>query len=63
MGTLLIYYYLETQTAMIDSANFISWICPLSVSLCLMELVGSCIIFHQHLVAFTGSALLWGYTD
>lgn len=29
----------------------------------LVERAGSCIIFHQHLVAFTGSALLWLFTS
>lgn len=28
-----------------------------------VERVASCIIFHQHLVAFTGSALLWLFTS
>lgn len=28
-----------------------------------MERVASCIIFHQHLVAFTASALLWLFTS
>lgn len=32
-------------------------------SRCLVERAGSCIIFHQHLVAFTGSALLWCFTS
>lgn len=30
---------------------------------CLVERAGSCIILHQHLVAFTGSALLWLFTS
>lgn len=50
------------ERAMKRLSSFISWICLLSVSRFLLEHVESCIIFHQHLVAFTGSVLLWCYT-
>lgn len=56
--TLLNYSYLDPDRAMMDTAKncFLDWLRP-------VEHAGSCIIFHQHLVAFTGSALLWVFTS
>lgn len=58
-GTLLNCYYLDP-----DSNDGLSKFGFLDLpSRRLVERAGSLIIFHQHLVAFTGSALLWLFTS